>query len=844
MSKEENPDGRKKAKRSLVPKDIFINLLAQENKLPIATASTAAAELQNLTQNRGDLTYSQVFDEIQAHMYPTTKAERERIINERLQLTQVIDNLQSGILDPLESYRESVGLAAEREKLLFELKSQLSFERGLEIFNIKAEKHLGKKFENVNEINKIYPDMTKETILMFSLITEVPDIFFNELPLNSNSPHDKNKTNYLIPAILGATPSGLLIGDETIDPNLIYQDDVLGNLGITDTDGSIIITDFTPEVKKLINKLIPLMITCQRLHEQVWNYSDTSIVDGIAKLNRFALSQLLKDLPEDKSNTNILNSMRYEEKIQYSKKRDELYKKFSKNIIVDPYSNTLLLPDKLLHLIGILDHIPASLLQDEPFSGIFIPYGTGISFINNQGQIIENTAYHPFYIRRALQGIYNEQSNSKPENITIGNIFNQLANAAQGMIMDEALQTGQEPSILEGIKLDAKLKWNIDFELSSRMYYSKKTHLDNLSYSKSNNIFMIPNYPFGVKELMQVEQTLKLLPIEFLKAIKSIQKLTEFKPIDEIINNVHEAARINLHTGKITLLQSPLTPYSSYSPELIASRSFSIVHEVAHTVWEQMSNIEKASWKNISWSENKNTRNIDKHFLTTYSFSQNEIEDFCEHFAAYVLHGDEFREKTLSAQPLKEKYELIKNIFKETTGNFIEYPNQFPWSIEELLGRVEQIAKKLSSAEIGKLLEQREEYEEDVRTYNKNISNLIVRIDEETVEDIIDSQLLEDLDIKPISNTESSLQDYIIKQKVWENIIGQIREEIIDLRDIFISCNSLSEKTATDLAKKIYILIKQGNKPKAIQLVKSTFKDEEEWMYLYMDDFTEMIREL
>jgi len=104
------------------------------------------------------------------------------------------------------------------------------------------------------------------------------------------------------------------------------------------------------------------------------------------------------------------------------------------------------------------------------------------------------------------------------------------------------------------------------------------------------------------------------------------------------------------------------------------------IHEFAHFI--DLYYLEKQVTKDISnyfydisWEETKVLKAWSKQsdFVSGYSMT-NKYEDFAESFTYYILHNDEFIQKSKKSKTLKEKYDFIsKYLFRKNEFKTKEY---------------------------------------------------------------------------------------------------------------------------------------------------------------------------
>lgn len=107
------------------------------------------------------------------------------------------------------------------------------------------------------------------------------------------------------------------------------------------------------------------------------------------------------------------------------------------------------------------------------------------------------------------------------------------------------------------------------------------------------------------------------------------------------------------------------------------------VHELAHFIdiyfLENKNSFDKSSlFYDISWEQAKIIKawNKSSDFVSGYAMT-NKYEDFAESFNYYVLHNEDFLEKSKKSKILKEKYNFFYNIFSNNEFKNINFWNEF-----------------------------------------------------------------------------------------------------------------------------------------------------------------------
>ncbi len=168
---------------------------------------------------------------------------------------------------------------------------------------------------------------------------------------------------------------------------------------------------------------------------------------------------------------------------------------------------------------------------------------------------------------------------------------------------------------------------------------------------------------------------------------KILKKIIISSPFEEIVSNLWIDLYKNLFdvrwkmkNWKVKLFWVP----DIKNPELVAV----FIHELAHFIdiyYLNSDNIEEIDqsyyFYDIAWDSTKTIRSdmVSSDFVSWYSMT-NKYEDFAETFAYYVLHNDDFKEKTKKSEILKNKYEYFgKYLFKNTEFVWNDF-----WKDEEI----------------------------------------------------------------------------------------------------------------------------------------------------------------
>ncbi len=309
--------------------------------------------------------------------------------------------------------------------------------------------------------------------------------------------------------------------------------------------------------------------------------------------------------------------------------------------------------------------------------------------------MVEYAPYADWYVRQAIIAFHDESVDIGQANKTVSGLFNGIKRNKEISIIEEAVSRGKRLSRLEEIQIDLWMNYQIRLEIVPRERILEindfEKHIVSFGVS-AYNFRTLVNIKFGVEEAKQIAQTLKLLPPAMLQGVKSICKFNSFRiSLGELMDGTARQGEYLPESKTVVLYEATEELFGNSSPAQRALRIHVLLHEVGESLWPTLSDVQREEWKCISWGD----EDIEKqsHFLTWYSHS-NQRDDFCEHFACFVLYAPEFKESSLHCEAIRKKYQFIQALFRERTGKNIEYPKVFSFTIEELHGSLEQEVKK------------------------------------------------------------------------------------------------------------------------------------------------------
>lgn len=190
-----------------------------------------------------------------------------------------------------------------------------------------------------------------------------------------------------------------------------------------------------------------------------------------------------------------------------------------------------------------------------------------------------------------------------------------------------------------------------------------------------------------------ISAALSMLPSTLLEGISRVRKLYHYPSLRERMCDVVTLGEFEPEQRRIVLMETADTLFADAVSAQKFGLMFTLLHECGENIWAKLPEKDKARWEAISWPSTSKQKAA-KHFLTWYSRTD-EKEDFCEHFAAYVAHGREFRLRAETTRAFKRKYLFIGELFKAHTGDERHFKGTSK-SIRDIHGALRQRRKKLS----------------------------------------------------------------------------------------------------------------------------------------------------
>lgn len=724
--------------------------------------------------------------------------------------------------DALEAVRIQLGLDQLRDDVLDKLRKKLSFERGLQRLSAWTKHYLGKPCDTIREANELFPHLTLSELSFFALLEELPlwmllyGTTFDATQLAHKAGIEDFDASAMrrVPQQLWGTVHGLTYVLDDYRPEIddmgTSEDDAYTVLGFTGIHEDVQFVEYTYEVKRMVRGLVPLLLSNARLYEKVWQNSPESLQVGFGRLARVALERTMGEEGKEAASVSLsaaIDVLNPEQRKLFEDERRCLEQTVVQASVYDLARDLILRADEVVRLVGILHGVPHCLVQEQPFTGFIQPYGASLKFIAPDGNIIEQCPFSPLYGREAVETIQSEMDDVGRENRTIAYLFRELFASVQSAIMNRFSEDEGSLSLIEATTLKLWMERGVVLQplpvWSLVPIHDFWRDLWNYVLTGKDVVTRVTS-KIGLAEAQQIAMTLQLTPPALLARVKRIVKTPAIHSIHALMEGMVIGGYYVTNSQTVTLVEFPEKLYGNIPASEKAARSFTLLHECGEAVWTMLDDNTRARWKEISWKQSR--RQLEKHFLTFYAHHKDEKEDFCDHLAAYILHGPEFRVAAAIAGPLKRKYRLLRHIMAALTGSPFEYPRFVPWTIREIHGALQQEVeqRKLEDAilfEEGIVKWLNKESAERVFEIRKTFETLIADeervINAEDIEDPVERQIEEQNDEEDeryeeeIEAKEGYIEIHEVRAyvtEVLEFVVGREERQFRSLRDTVTKC--------------------------------------------------------
>ncbi|MFA6088324.1 MAG: hypothetical protein WC755_00540 [Candidatus Woesearchaeota archaeon] len=707
-------------KRDLVSR---INAIQNTNSKGLILAKKREEDIKNFNSTEGDT-------DIET-LYGRYKTSHDA---DNIQKSRALVASKNGVMaihqkDSLELQREAAGLVNARQDLITKISEQISFEKGMQIVLEHIKNKTGKEISTLKEISETYPDITSEEIAWISTIGRVPTVY--DLSFLGG-----------VPTIMDIDIEGIEFGFDGYnhyDMQRVTQKDAYRNSGFTGVNEKSKHYKFTSNFAKAFEALSLLHISDSYVFRQIYTknkFHAFSRGDGILKraileanYQEFGIDLVkLKELPL----TQLCGID--------TKKLDKKIHNIIKNKVVHNLSlNENYSAIELVTLIGILSKIPDFILDKKPFMGYILPFGKGVKILDATGKELEHVSYHPLVSQLAQESLHYETKDISKSNHLTKLVFDFYTNEIASRF--EHKHDKELP--IEILVERFKKEYNITIEPKSiKKLNSEKMSPMLIAFGglQGDEDFFEYSLKLGNLELKLLLDSFDLLPKKIMPKIKKIvREFSNAQSPKLLLGGIESLGNYNSYTQTITLLSTEDKTLLMFNEIELHLYKHTLMHEIGHSVLDSLTKKQRAEWKKISRADKSDTdafmidiELMKKIYRTDYeklkemddigdindpmSASVLIQEDFAEHFAIYVNHGDEFRNST--NKKINAKYNFIKKIFQARAkkGEKIEYCQKPIFSLDEM-SKYKAKSLKDINVEEALLLQRKKEQKREEEAY-------------------------------------------------------------------------------------------------------------------------------
>lgn len=627
-------------------------------------------------------TYSDYFGKYPSELPEESEATETALVKSRAEIVAMHR------VDSLEQLRRRAGMDKYRNELVKAIADNISFDDGLEkvlqYINANAQdrlKELGiKTAKTLQDIAKVMPEISSAEIAWISTINGVPNIYL----IRGNG----------VPTILDFNVDGIEFGFDGLNSFELQRDfsyDPYEAAGFTGATRGAMFHKFTPQFAKAFRTLAFLALSDSMIYTKLYNeHRSNALIIGDGKLKRklieknaqgygMSLGQIayskLEDLPIGRE--------------EFAKLEDRIKDLLSRKQLYDLGRDLMCSPMNLVTIAGLLEKVPKTLLSDEKFVGYILPFGKGIKFLDQAGNEVEYVPYEPFLQIDAQQNLHHIASDISRGNQLLSWIFDSYAEDV------EARFAKHRELPLDRLREEFRIRYGTIVPTRAVKSISQVASFLDVGTLKGGDTSFNYSLKVGLLEGRVLLELLDKLPKGLVPEIRTIRReYVNTDSIEMLIGRVFKFGQYFSADKKIVL----------YSPEDRTFKDFSAVekqtyydthvHELGHGIWKNLTEERRNRWKAISRADAttldeevkrafvhdiEQLRNIyGGSFLVIpeeLQEKEQEIpesrkqvwveEDFCEHFAAYINHGFEFRKLAAKSRDLQEKYQFLRKLFED-----------------------------------------------------------------------------------------------------------------------------------------------------------------------------------
>jgi hypothetical protein len=592
---------------------------------------------------------------------------------------------------PLEDYRKKHGLDLVRSKLLSQLASEASLEKGLSRLNSWTMARLDRPCTTIADARVLFPNVTLTEICMLGLLERAPKTFLYQGTgfdvaevLNRSRAPDKQRRRaedyQMTPMQLEFRPDGISYGTDRSE----YNVGLSSELDPKDRE----IVSFRKSVREKIAELVVLMIDRARLFELLRSNTTDTLVVGVGRIRQAALSAISLETASapDKSSSSSatpstgsskirsiaddLAELPPEKKSAYQEREQEIAQKIlGARLRYD--DGTSMDPTEIVHLLGMLRDIPSCLLQEQAFDGKILFDGEKLLFADKEDCICEVAPLERQCLDTLKQSIFDEQTRSSETNRTLLAIQDDLTARVQGALFGdligsdkESQNLAQRTSPIEEIALRVFREYGVAVWGRARTEL-RITKATEESPEKGGFVAGGPvaniTLKLGLAELQQIEMVLGAFGPRLVAGVTSIEKIQGSVMSDGAADEGRTCSvTFRSENSALCIGEYQELPFTDMRPKARTERAFLIAHAVGCSLWRGVE--DKTFWGRIrSASEPLQQENDPKSRNFVHSIAKrNAQSDFAACVAAYVLARPEFAGLSKSNPVLKLKFEAVE----------------------------------------------------------------------------------------------------------------------------------------------------------------------------------------
>jgi|GEM_PF-6692789 len=634
------------------------------------------------TEN-AQVSYSDLNKKYRQHETPIPQTKESQTESENKELQVALQR------NSLEEYRSRTGLDKLRDELKKRLLDNISFENGAEKIKEYIDLHPERKStqnsdiairlladnatEEMKKINTYNHHLTAEEVAWLSLV-EIP---------NKGWIFDKLPNLYYPPALVDMDSDGLHFAQGTIDERLEQSEKsthFYKSIGISGKSTQYELIPFSRNVNQIIKAIILLSINDEDLLNRIWKEQD---IIPFQRGDALLLKSFIANRPNQFKfhEQKRLEEMLSDRDITHEQ-LDEVRKK------VCDYFSQIKVENKnvegvidFVKLIGILSRVPNFVQEEQPFKGYAKLYGPKMDFISESGIVIDSVPLDEYLIQNTSYQFHDRMSDISSKNEVMKELMDEMKKKVGNAVAGTHLLAPDEVQLRILERYGIFIPTGVD----SKKRKFDATEIMTRGYTETETVER--SIKFGLDELLMIEHVLEFLPKGATKHVRSIFKeVSDANTLFSIQKGFLKAGHYDC-TRKRIVISSPcespivvgdldvgrikkdlsvkslksLKIHEEHLDYHRAQYKHTLLHEIAESIYANLNQESINEWLKIE-SEIPKEKNLSKSFLTSYA-KESVSEDFCETFAIYFTHPDEFRARAEKSPILEKKYDFMKKIW-------------------------------------------------------------------------------------------------------------------------------------------------------------------------------------